>query len=1061
MAFIGGIFNRSQKGENSIDDISKDVESLRFAPPTTPVKKTNNTSFVGDTSYASYMSTTSSPNRSFDQYPAQMMRPLERINYNKENTPPSSMNRNSFPIQFNGGTPRSSPTQSTTTNISSPTRLNHDFYAKANSSKTKRLITVCQMYFLDYYCDMFDYSISRNDRLKQVENSLQSLPIDQRAIQWKNYIGRERAYLRKRRIKPKHKDFNIITQVGQGGYGQVFLAKKKDTKEMCALKVLSKNLLTKTDETRHVLTERDILTNTRSEWLVKLYYAFQDVESVYLAMEFVPGGDFRTLLNNAGYLIPQHARFYISEMFAAVNSLHELGYTHRDLKPENFLIDSKGHIKLTDFGLAAGSVSTDRIESMKLRLNQVKDLEYKPKNRTVMERQQLYKSLRSKDIHFAHSIVGSPDYMALEVLEGKSYDYTIDYWSLGCMLFEAIVGYTPFSGSSSDETYGNLKRWRETLKRPRYEDGRYLFSDRTWQLICRLIASPNERLRSFKQIMAMPYFQEVKWETLRDRVPPFTPQLDDEEDAGYFDDFSNEADMAKYKEVLAKRANDEKMTNSYSVKADQKSFVGFTFKHKGNPMSNANNILSPMLMNNNHINHRDYNQPTTSIYHVEGLRTINKIQDSKLKFLGKCGITKFSNGIKIGYVTGDLQNISADELKKIFEGKLLDILISYQWPTLISSEEKLTLVGNVKLNSLLKFTKPRYWFATGSESGKFFERVPFKWSGEEELEIKDRVTRFISLGQQGSKEKWFYAFNLNLDPSLDHLSVNKFGDMPSLTIDTPLSLSMGSIIPQQNDKKRLDPFNKPQISTIKREKLDVNPSTCFFCLSNPKVELHMIISIGEFVYVTIAKGPLPYKNKQLGFSGHGLIVPINHYPTLRKYRQDEETNVDKVEDTNLFKERLKYQDAIVKMFTQIDQQDYDVVFWEISRNGGIHNHTQFLPIKSELSDKFEEVLQGQVEFNNNKYKSDLKYVKITDNDANEELSQVINNEDYMLITSVSTDNKQIDLQFPRRVLSFLLKLPKRLRWDNCKETILQETNQRDAFQETFKPFDFTLNDKIE
>ena len=85
---------------------------------------------------------------------------------------------------------------------------------------------------------------------------------------------------------------------------------------------------------RHVLVERDILTATKTPWLVRLLYAFQDPEHVYLAMEYVPGGDFRTLLNNSGVLKEEHARFYISEMFAAVNELHKLGYIHRDLKPE-------------------------------------------------------------------------------------------------------------------------------------------------------------------------------------------------------------------------------------------------------------------------------------------------------------------------------------------------------------------------------------------------------------------------------------------------------------------------------------------------------------------------------------------------------------------------------------------------------------------------------------------------------------------------------------------------------------------------------------------------------
>ncbi|KAG7661471.1 DBF2 [[Candida] subhashii] len=467
-----------------------------------------------------------------------------------------------------------------------------EFYKRANSPKTKRLTSVAQLYFLDYYCDMFDYVISRRERTRLVENRLLTDPSFQndpqrQQLEWKNYIGRERALLRKRRLKPKHKDFEMITQVGQGGYGQVFLARKKDTREICALKILNKKLLVKLDETRHVLTERDILTNTRSDWLVKLLYAFQDPEKVYLAMEFVPGGDFRTLLNNTGYLLPPHARFYISEMFCAVNSLHELGFTHRDLKPENFLIDSKGHIKLTDFGLAAGTVSNDRIESMRLKLKNLQDLDnYQLPSRLMLERQKLFKQSQGHH-NLANSIVGSPDYMALEVLEGKNYDYTIDYWSLGCMLFEALCGYPPFSGSKQDETYYNLKNWKTALRRPQAKDGRYVFSDRTWSLMTKLIASPSNRIRTFKQIQQTSYFSDIKdWENLRNRTPPFTPQLDNEEDAGYFDDFEDEEMMMKYKDVFARQEQNEQLlekAGSQRKKFQQNNFIGFTFKHKSNP----------------------------------------------------------------------------------------------------------------------------------------------------------------------------------------------------------------------------------------------------------------------------------------------------------------------------------------------------------------------------------------------------------------------------------------------------------------------------------------------
>lgn len=344
------------------------------------------------------------------------------------------------------------------------------------------------------------------------------------------------------------------------------------------MKILNKKLLFKLNETNHVLTERDILTTTRSDWLVKLLYAFQDPESLYLAMEFVPGGDFRTLLINTRILKSGHARFYISEMFCAVNALHELGYTHRDLKPENFLIDATGHIKLTDFGLAAGTVSNERIESMKIRLEEVKNLEFPAfTERSIEDRRKIYHNMWKTEINYANSMVGSPDYMALEVLEGKKYDFTVDYWSLGCMLFESLVGYTPFSGSSTNETYENLRYWKKTLRRPRTEDRRAAFSDRTWDLITRLIADPINRVRSFEQVRKMSYFAEINFETLRTSSPPFIPQLDDETDAGYFDDFTNEEDMAKYADVF-KRQN--KLSAMVDDSAVDSKLVGFTFRHR-------------------------------------------------------------------------------------------------------------------------------------------------------------------------------------------------------------------------------------------------------------------------------------------------------------------------------------------------------------------------------------------------------------------------------------------------------------------------------------------------
>jgi len=141
--------------------------------------------------------------------------------------------------------------------------------------------------FLDYYFDLLSYVHNRQTRLTQFKDANPlppSTPEEEYQAILNKYLGRERAYLRKRRTRLQYGDFQILTQVGQGGYGQVYLAQKKDSREVCALKVMSKKMLFKMDEVRHVLTERDILTNAKSEWLVRLLYAFQDEKSIYLAM---------------------------------------------------------------------------------------------------------------------------------------------------------------------------------------------------------------------------------------------------------------------------------------------------------------------------------------------------------------------------------------------------------------------------------------------------------------------------------------------------------------------------------------------------------------------------------------------------------------------------------------------------------------------------------------------------------------------------------------------------------------------------------------------------------
>ncbi|KAF5377285.1 hypothetical protein D9615_006467 [Tricholomella constricta] len=451
------------------------------------------------------------------------------------------------------------------------------------SAEVRRKATVAQLYFLDYYFQTLGYLAARKERRANfdADTAARDLRAAEFTKEFKSYCGRERVLLRRRRTKLKVDQFHIIAQVGQGGYGEVFLARKQETGEVCALKKMKKRTLHKMDEIRHVLVERDILTATKTPWLVRLLYAFQDPQHVYLAMEYVPGGDFRTLLNNSGVLKEEHARFYISEMFAAVTELHKLGYIHRDLKPENFLVDGSGHVKLTDFGLATGALNPKRIESLKVKLDKVKDNQII--HRSTLERRSIYRSIRNEDPRYADSIVGSPDYMAPEVLRGKPYTYSVDYWSLGCILFEFLAGFPPFSGSTPEETWTNLKNWTKVLRRPEYdkpEDLIFNLTDIAWDAVTRLISHASVRYATLTQVAAHPFFAKVKWDDLRAVRAPFVPALDSEIDTGYYDDFTSAEDMAKYAEVKEKQKNVDR------VKEKEEPFgrgvwVGFTFGKNG------------------------------------------------------------------------------------------------------------------------------------------------------------------------------------------------------------------------------------------------------------------------------------------------------------------------------------------------------------------------------------------------------------------------------------------------------------------------------------------------
>ncbi|XP_058205693.1 probable serine/threonine protein kinase IRE isoform X2 [Rhododendron vialii] len=245
-------------------------------------------------------------------------------------------------------------------------------------------------------------------------------------------------------------DFEIIKPISRGAFGRVFLARKWATGDLFAIKVLKKADMIRKNAVESILAERDILISVRNPFVVRFFYSFTGRENLYLVMEYLNGGDLYSLLRNLGCLDEGMARVYIAELVLALEYLHSLNVIHRDLKPDNLLIGPDGHIKLTDFGLSKVGLinSTDDLSGPPV--SSTTTLlgigEPKPATQPSIKREERQKQ----------SVVGTPDYLAPEILLGTGHGATADWWSVGVILFELLVGIPPFNADHPQQIFDNI-----------------------------------------------------------------------------------------------------------------------------------------------------------------------------------------------------------------------------------------------------------------------------------------------------------------------------------------------------------------------------------------------------------------------------------------------------------------------------------------------------------------------------------------------------------------------------------------------------------------------------
>ncbi|XP_017769737.1 PREDICTED: rho-associated protein kinase 1 isoform X2 [Nicrophorus vespilloides] len=346
------------------------------------------------------------------------------------------------------------------------------------------------------------------------------------------------------KLRMKTDDYEHIKVIGRGAFGKVQLVRHKFTRQVYAMKRLSKADLIKRSDSAFFWEERHIMAHASSEWIVRLHFAFQDAKNLYMVMDYMPGGDIVNLMSN--YEIPEKwAKFYTMEVVLALDVIHTMGFVHRDVKPDNMLLDKYGHLKLADFGTCMR-----------------------------MDEDGLVRS---------NNVVGTPDYISPEVLQshGKGiYGRECDWWSVGIFVYEMLVGETPFYADSLLGTYNKIMYHENNLTFPPEIE----ITKEAKSLIQGLLCDRTKRLGRNKvdEIKNHPFFINDQWtfDNLRESVPPVVPELSGDDDTSNFDDYEKD------------ESPEEIFPTPSNFVGNHLPFIGFTYNSDYQLLTNTDHVDS-------------------------------------------------------------------------------------------------------------------------------------------------------------------------------------------------------------------------------------------------------------------------------------------------------------------------------------------------------------------------------------------------------------------------------------------------------------------------------------
>ncbi|KAJ7902019.1 kinase-like domain-containing protein [Mycena olivaceomarginata] len=422
-----------------------------------------------------------------------------------------------------------------------------------------------RIYFENLYFPLFRHPPSREQRRLAMERDMAEMQLGH--MQKENLRARwrqnETDYLRDRRRRIDVTAFRKLKTIGHGAFGVVSLVKEQSTGQLYAMKQLRKTDMLRKGQEGHVRAERDILKSASlvnsasgAEWIVRLYYSFQDRDNLYLVLEYMGGGDLLNLLIER-------------DMILAIESCHKHGFIHRDIKPDNFLFDPSGHIKLSDFGLATDlhwAHDTSYYEQQRLHLLHKHGIDLEDSNGIADGRKTKRMDRREVEL-----LMGGGDGEGgvftwreknrRKVIRGHGYSYSCDWWSLGVIMYECLYGFPPFVSNSRHVTRQKILNWKQSLRFPARPQVSHDGVNLMQQLLCepedRLgsqasasVSRPNSMVMQARRsgfmapsgtvdganfIKAHPFFRGIDWLNIHRYPAPYHPELRAPEDTRHFD----------------------------------------------------------------------------------------------------------------------------------------------------------------------------------------------------------------------------------------------------------------------------------------------------------------------------------------------------------------------------------------------------------------------------------------------------------------------------------------------------------------------------------------------